>query len=62
MLRSWNEVADFLSMLEAQRSLLITGQALAERSAAVSGNLVTIYLAFGGGWEMDLPVEAPTAG
>ena len=51
-------VADFLSVLESQRALLATDQALAESTAAVSGNLVSIYKALGGGWEINLPVVA----
>ena len=51
-------VADFLSVLEAQRSLLATEQSLAESTAAVSGNLVSIYKALGGGWETAFPVDA----
>ncbi len=54
-------VADFLSVLDAQRSLLSTEDALAQSTTAVSGNLVSIYKALGGGWETALPEEVKTA-
>jgi NodT family efflux transporter outer membrane factor (OMF) lipoprotein len=48
-------VANFLDVLVAQRSLLATQQLLALSTTQVSGNLVAIYKALGGGWETDLP-------
>lgn len=48
-------VADFLQVLDAQRTLLGNELALADSTTEVSGNLVTLYKALGGGWEKDLP-------
>ena len=50
-------VSDFLDVLTAQRNLLQTQQELANATTTVSANLVALYKALGGGWEMDLPVE-----
>ncbi len=54
-------VSDFLEVLTAQRTLLAAEQQLADSTATVSANLVSLYKALGGGWEPDLPVEAPAA-
>ncbi|HET6184926.1 MAG TPA: efflux transporter outer membrane subunit [Acetobacteraceae bacterium] len=43
-------VADFLSVLDAERSLLSTQQQLASSTTAVSSDLVALYNALGGGW------------
>jgi NodT family efflux transporter outer membrane factor (OMF) lipoprotein len=51
-------VADFLTVLDTERSLLQTQQQLAESTTNVSQNLVALYKALGGGWETDLPREA----
>ncbi|MFI4982985.1 MAG: efflux transporter outer membrane subunit, partial [Nevskiales bacterium] len=48
-------VADFLSVLDAERNLLSTQQQLADSTTTVSANLVALYKALGGGWETDLP-------
>ena len=48
-------VADFLAVLDSQRSLLATQQQLADSTATISGNLVALYKALGGGWELDAP-------
>ncbi len=50
-------VADFLTVLDAERSVLQTQQQLADSTATVSSNLVALYKALGGGWETDMPVE-----
>lgn len=50
-------VADFLTVLDAQRSLLAAQQQLAESTTTVSSNLVALYKALGGGWETDMPVN-----
>jgi NodT family efflux transporter outer membrane factor (OMF) lipoprotein len=50
-------VADFLTVLDAQRTLLSNELLLAESTTAVSGNLVVLYKALGGGWESDMPEE-----
>ena len=51
-------VSDFLTVLDAERSLLSTEQQLADSTTTVSENLVTLYKALGGGWETDLPRRA----
>jgi NodT family efflux transporter outer membrane factor (OMF) lipoprotein len=48
-------VADFLTVLDAERSLLAAQQQLAASTTTVSANLVALYKALGGGWEVDLP-------
>lgn len=53
-------VADFLAVLDAQRSLLSTEQQLALSTETVSSNLVALYKALGGGWEPALP-DLPVA-
>jgi NodT family efflux transporter outer membrane factor (OMF) lipoprotein len=52
-------VADFLTVLDAQRTLLGAQQQLASSTTTVSSNLVALYKALGGGWETDLPVTPP---
>ncbi len=51
-------VADFLAVLDAQRSVLAAEQALTDSTTTVSTNLVQIYKALGGGWESDFPEVA----
>ncbi|HUB10352.1 MAG TPA: efflux transporter outer membrane subunit [Acetobacteraceae bacterium] len=48
-------VSDFLTVLDAERSLLSTEEQLAESTTTVSENLVALYKALGGGWETALP-------
>ena len=43
---------DFLNVLSAQRSLLATEDALVQSNRTVSTNLVALYKALGGGWEV----------
>lgn len=43
-------LADFLSVLEAQKALFINDDALTRSNTAVSTNLVALYKALGGGW------------
>jgi len=43
---------DFLNVLQAQRSLFITEEALAQSTRTLSTNLVALYKALGGGWNM----------
>jgi NodT family efflux transporter outer membrane factor (OMF) lipoprotein len=50
-------VADFLDVLDAERSLLSAQLQLADSSTTVSSNLVQLYKALGGGWEQTFPVE-----
>ena len=50
-------LADFLSVLDAQRQLLTTQQELAISTTTVSTNLVVLYKALGGGWETSFPAS-----
>ena len=52
-------VADFLSVLDAERSLLAAEQQLTDSITTVSTNLVQLYKALGGGWESDYPERHP---
>jgi len=49
-------VADFLNVLDTERSLLAAQLQLAQSTTTVSGNLVQLYKAIGGGWETSFPV------
>ena len=55
-------VADFLTVLDAERSLLFAQQQLAASTTTVSTNLVALYKALGGGWQNSFPVAGRTAG
>jgi NodT family efflux transporter outer membrane factor (OMF) lipoprotein len=44
-------LADFLNVLENQRSLFASESALAQSEATMATNLVALYKALGGGWE-----------
>jgi outer membrane protein TolC len=44
-------VADFLNVLDAQRSLYQAEDDLVESDKTVSQNLIALYKALGGGWE-----------
>ncbi|KWV57334.1 RND transporter [Bradyrhizobium macuxiense] len=48
-------VTDFLSVLDAERSLLQNEQQYATSTTNVSLNLVTLFKALGGGWEQTFP-------
>lgn len=50
-------VADFLNVLDAERTLLQAQLQLAESATTVSSNLVQLYKALGGGWEPTYPVK-----
>lgn len=54
-------ISDFIEVLDAQRSQLVTEQLLAISTANVSGNLVALYKALGGGWEPELPIASAAA-
>ena len=43
---------DFLSVLDAQRSLYVSEDALVRSTQAVASGLIALYKALGGGWEM----------
>lgn len=53
-------VADFLSVLDAQRQVLAAELSMADGQTRVATDLVMLYKALGGGWERDLPA-APAA-
>jgi len=44
-------LADFLTVLTSERSLLATQDSLAQSDAAIRSGLVKLYVALGGGWE-----------
>jgi len=46
-----NGLADFLRVLESQRALYLTQDAVIESDRAVSFNLIALYKALGGSWE-----------
>jgi len=48
-------VADFLTVLDAERSLLQNEQQYAQSTTNVALDLVTLFKALGGGWEQALP-------
>jgi NodT family efflux transporter outer membrane factor (OMF) lipoprotein len=52
-------IADFLSVLDAQRNLLAAQQQLTDSTTTISTNLIQIYKALGGGWEGDFPLDTP---
>jgi len=45
-------LVEFLDLLNAQRSLLVSEGALVESDSTVVTNLIALYKALGGGWEM----------
>jgi outer membrane protein TolC len=50
-------VTEFLSVLDAERSLLQAEQQHANSTTNVSLNLVQLFKALGGGWELTFPTE-----
>ena len=54
-------LTDFLSVLDAQRNLFETEDALAGSERAVAANLVALYKALGGGWEAYAETPAAAA-
>jgi NodT family efflux transporter outer membrane factor (OMF) lipoprotein len=48
-------LADFISVLDAQRQILSFQEQLAESNGAVVTNLIKLYKALGGGWESLIP-------
>ena len=50
-------LADFLKVLDAQRTLLSARQQLADSGTTLSTNLVALYKALGGGWETRFPEQ-----
>jgi len=45
-------LSDFLNVLDAQRALALSENELAQSQAAMASNLVSVYKALGGGWQM----------
>ena len=56
-----NGVAEFLTVLDAERTMLQAELQYAQSTAAVSTNLVQLYKALGGGWEQTFPEEGAAA-
>jgi outer membrane protein TolC len=54
-------LADFLSVLDAQRELYASEDQLVQSQAAVTANLITLYRALGGGWSGSRAVSVDTA-
>ena len=52
-------LATYLDVLTAQRTLLAAQQQYADSTTTVSTNLVQLYKALGGGWEVSFPRGAP---
>ena len=50
-------VADFTTLLDDARTVLQAEQQLAQSTTNVSVDLVALYKALGGGWEMTYPDE-----
>ena len=46
-------LTDFLSVLQAQRDLFLSEDALVQSDRLVTSNLVALYKALGGGWEIE---------
>jgi outer membrane protein TolC len=53
-------LSDFLGVLDAQRSLLVTQDALVRSEMTESTALIAVYKALGGGWEDAFPEKKPT--
>jgi hypothetical protein len=51
-------ITNFLDVLDAERNLQQTELALADSAAAVSIDLVALYKALGGGWEVQFVTYA----
>ena len=52
-------LVDFNNVLDAQRSLLVIQDDLAQSTGAAASNLVRLYKALGGGWEPTAPGANP---
>ncbi|HUI20644.1 MAG TPA: efflux transporter outer membrane subunit [Methylocella sp.] len=59
--RYTNGVADFISVLDAERTVLAAELQYAQSTTTVSTNLVQLYKALGGGWETTFPQESVMA-
>ncbi len=54
-------VADFTTVLDAQRTVLQAQQQYTQSTVNISVDLVQLYKALGGGWELAYPSEAPAS-
>ncbi len=52
-------LADYLSVLNAEQSLLAAQQSQAQEEEKISNDLVSLYQALGGGWEQTYPDQPP---
>jgi len=50
-------LADFITVLDAQRYLLTYEDQLAQSAGSITSNLVRLYKALGGGWDTLAPAE-----
>ena len=57
-----NGLTDFQNVLDSQRSLATQQDQLAQSAGQLSKNLVALYRALGGGWNLDEPDLTPNAG
>jgi NodT family efflux transporter outer membrane factor (OMF) lipoprotein len=55
-------VVDFLTVLDAQRAEFATEDSLAQSDQAISTDLVSLYKALGGGWEITAAATQPPPG
>lgn len=60
MTRYTQGLTNFLSVLDAQRSLYTAEDSLAQSRAALDLGLISLYKALGGGWERNDPVAHVT--
>lgn len=56
-----NGLADFLRVLDSQRALFASEDALIDSERAVTSNLVALYRALGGGWQAGETIAQPPA-
>jgi outer membrane protein TolC len=54
-------LSDFLSVLDAQRQLFQSQEALVLSDRALTTSLVALYKALGGGWEVAMATTQPAA-
>lgn len=54
--------SDFLSVLQAQQTAYATEEALLQSDTTQAVNLVALYKALGGGWQVTKPTDPPPAG
>ncbi len=52
-----NGVTDFITVLDAERTLLQAQQQLEQSTTNVSTDFIQLYKALGGGWQQTFPIE-----